>query len=548
MPNRRILSLWFPRLAAERVLRRVGFDTPFAIVATQNTAQTIASICPLAEAEGITVGQSLAEARALCAHLITRPAKPTEEARFLDGLARWAGKFSPWVSVQKPNSLLIDISGCAHLFGGEDALADLIYHDCTKLRLSVHIGIADTVGAAWALARYSHATHLRHRSGDAIDQEARATRSRAVKRRNWERGGAAPQIAIHSNAPSIAARGKTADALADLPIAALRLGDGVPRKLSRLGLRRIKDLIELPRAALARRFGADVLRRLDQALDIEPEPVCPIGAQLHFATRLSLPDPIGLEGDIRAAIDRLLPPLCDKLRRAGRGARSLELSLTRTDQNLQILELRLAQATHDADRIIPLLHLQLPQIDPGFGIDMVRLEAHITEPLSPEQHSGAMVALEAAQTKRVEGASLSDLMSRLGARIGLDALTVLHAADSNIPEKTGVFQAAAYAPAAPVWPTPQTPRPSTMFVPEHVAVLTDGRPPKAFTWRRQRLELITARGPERIAPEWWLADPNWRTGTRDYWDVVTKNGARLWLFQALGGAVNGGWFCQGDFG
>ena len=548
MPNRRILSLWFPRLAAERVLRHASFDAPFAVVATQNGTQRIVSTCPLASAQGVTPGQLLPQARALCSNLITRASEPADEARFLASLARWASRFSPWISMTKPSSLMLDISGCAHLFGGETALTELLYNDCSRLHLTVHIGVADTLGGAWALARYSGEVGNLHRSGDAIDQEARATRSKAVKRRHWERGGAAPQIAVQSNVPNIAAVGKTVEALSELPVAALRLPPETVRKLARLGLRKIDDLAKIPRAALARRYGADVLRRLDQAFDIEPEPVCPAGPPQHFATRISMPDPIGLEADIQAAIKRILPPLCEKLRLAGRGARALELSLMRTDQNLQVLELRLARATHDPERVMPLLFLQLPQIDPGFGIDMIRLEAHVTEPLSPRQHSGAMAALEAAKQRREEGAAFNDLLSRLGARIGLESLAVMHANQSHIPEKTSVIQAAAYAPPAPSWAQANTPRPSILFEPEHVTVTIPGRPPQGFVWRRQKMEILSARGPERIAPEWWLADPNWRTGTRDYWDVITTNGARLWLFQALGGAVNGGWFCQGDFG
>jgi len=149
MLNRRILSIWFPRLGAQRVLRARHIDSPFAVVETQQNAQLLSSVCPQAEAQGLFVGQSASDARALCPQLLTQASDGLAEAQFLTRLHRWAGKFTPWIAINPPASLMLDISGCAHLFGGEVALADLIKSDCEHLRLSVRIGIADTVGAAW---------------------------------------------------------------------------------------------------------------------------------------------------------------------------------------------------------------------------------------------------------------------------------------------------------------------------------------------------------------------------------------------------------------
>jgi protein ImuB len=196
MPHRRILSLWFPRLAAERALRldRGRRDGPFAIVAERGNMQVLVSLSAEAEAQGLTPGQPLRDAQAICPALVTRPANPVAEAAFLTALRRWAGKFSPWVAEEPPAALVVDLTGCAHLFGGRPALLDQIGADCADLGLTVHCGIADTLGAAWALARYAGQPVPVARSGDAIDQEAWATRSRAVKRRNWEKGGPAPRI------------------------------------------------------------------------------------------------------------------------------------------------------------------------------------------------------------------------------------------------------------------------------------------------------------------------------------------------------------------
>ncbi|WP_069301229.1 Y-family DNA polymerase [Neptunicoccus sediminis] len=567
MPIRRILSIWFPHLAAERVLRshRGALLHPFAIVTQQGNALSLSSLSPEAAAEGLQLGQALSDARAFCPELQTAPENPLQEAAFLAGLRRWAGKYTPWVASEPPASLLLDITGCAHLFGGESGMAESITQDLARLRLTGRFGIADTPGAAWALARYAGESAAAHRSGDAIDQEARATRSRAFKRRNWERGGAAPaHIPVNPDAPNIAQPGETRAAISRLPVAALRLSQEDCTNLNRLGVRIIADLIGLPRAALVRRFGRDVVMRLDQALGVDPEPVSPAKRTHHFATRLSLPDPIGLQDDITAGVDRLLPPLCERLRKAGRGARQLRLWCFRTDHTVQIIEIGLARPNHDSDRIRPLLLLRLPDIEAGFGIDTLRLEAFVTEPLSNIQHKGHADAVAAARERRDNTDTMSDLLGRLGARIGLDSLTRLHPADSHIPEKTATRMAAAYCAPAKDWPETYLHRPVTLFPPEIVTPVEEQAappavatvppasgpmpPPPCFRWRRREFHIRSVSGPERISPEWWLDDPNWRSGTRDYWQVETRTGERLWLFETKTRTRSGDWFCQGDFG
>ncbi|WP_037370898.1 Y-family DNA polymerase, partial [Salipiger mucosus] len=196
MPSRRILSLWFPRLGAERLLRRAPQldGVPFAVVEDRGQAQVLCALSRTASEAGLHAGQPLRDAHAICAALVTRLRSPHGEEAFLAALHRWAGRFSPWVATEPPDGLALDLTGCAHLFGGEGALMAQVAQDCADLRLTVRQGLADTPGAAWALARYSGDAAGPGRSGDAIDQEARATRARAAKRRHWERGRAAPAI------------------------------------------------------------------------------------------------------------------------------------------------------------------------------------------------------------------------------------------------------------------------------------------------------------------------------------------------------------------
>ena len=551
MPKRRILSLWFPRLAAERCLRdRRGLPTgPFAVAGDVQSAQVLVSLSAEASAVGLTRGQPLRDAHAMCPGLETRLANPELDRAFLALLRRWAGKFSPWVSEEPPESLVIDLTGCAHLFGGEMPLIETVRADCADLGLTVRAGIADTVGAAWALARYAGAGQGSARSGDDIAQEARATRSRAAKRRHWERGGPAPAAEPLAVSPGrIAQPGQTRTALAALPVAALRLEPGLPETLNRLGLRRVEDLSNQPRAALARRFGRGLVRRLDQALGVEPEPVSPARAPEHFAVRLTLPEPIGLDKDIRAALDRLLPPFGEKLRKAGRGVRRVRMECHRSDHTMDWVEAGLARPSAEPDRIRPLLAMKTGEIDAGFGIDRIRLEAIVTEPVHAHQHRGHAEAASDGAARLAGGAGMDDLIGRIGARIGLDTIMRVHPADSHIPEKAWKPLAAAWSePAVGPWPRARTPRPLELWRPEIVTAPETPALPAAFRWRGRDFETRTALGPERIAPEWWLDDPDWRTGVRDYWRVTTRTGERLWLYYAHGGGLSPGWFCQGSF-
>ena len=196
----------------------------------------------------------------------------------------------------------------------------------------------------------------------------------------------------------------------------------------------------------------------------------------------------------------------------------------------------LARPACRPEAIRPLLALRLGEIDAGFGIERLRLEAVAVEPAAQRAPAGG----GARQ-------GFADLLGRLGARLGCEAVVRLHPADSHIPEKGASEMAAAFSAPAAHWPPPAAPRPILIFPPEPIAPEDAGVPPAAFVWRRRRRRRAAAFGPERIAPEWWLDDPAWRSGARDYWRVETEEGERLWLFAAQGGEMPGGWFAQGVF-
>jgi protein ImuB len=481
--------MWFPRLASDRILRARPVDGAFAIVRRDGNTNRLSCLNPAAERAGLNRGMVLADAQAFCPDLLTRPADVPGDARFLAALRRWATRYCPWVGIDGADGLVLDITGSAHLWGGETAMLTDMHQRLARAGLFVRLGLADTRGAAWALARH----------GEGVAQP-----------------------------------GAAGAALAPLPVAALRLEDATVTALQRLGLRTIADLQAATRAPLARRFGQGLLQRLDQAMGHQPESVMPLPDPPHYGVRLSLPEPVGLTADVMAGTERLLAGLCDRLRARDTGARVLCLTLRRVDQGAQQIELRLARAMRDPARILPLFARGIESVDAGYGIDQMRLEATVTEPLPAAQPG---LAPHTARSGR-----LDDLLTRIGTRIGLENVQRFLPADSHIPENSFLRAPAAYAQPGGAW-VALRPRPLRLFPPEAIGG-TGPRPPERFRWRRMALATARATGPERIAPEWWLADENWRSGMRDYWQVQTRQGRRLWLFYT---PQNPGWFVQGEF-
>lgn len=559
--SRRIASLWFPRLAAERMLRAADpvegpVETPVAVVAEARGALHLASLSAAAEAAGLTRGMGLADARAICPGLVTRPAEPAREAEFLAALRRWALRYSPWVATEGVESLVLDITGCAHLFGGEAAMLADMLDRLAAAGLTARAACADTRGAAWALARYGRgkAEPSAGRAGAvAVDAPASRVRSPARSPARNAAGHPALPTARPPEAcpgarpgPVIAPAGRTRAALDPLPVAALRLPPEAVEGLARLGLRRIGELARLPRGGLARRFGIATVRRLDQALGAEPEPVAVAGAEPVRAVRLSLPEPIARTDDVAAALDRLLARLAGHLAERGHGARRLRLTLRRVDRSDLSVEVGLARPSRDAALIAGLFARPVGELDAGFGIDALRLEAVETEPLTPLQHRGHLAARAEAEARATAagGEAFALLLGKLGNRLGFERLERYLPADSHIPARAFTVAAAAFSAPARHWPKPQRPRPILLFDPEPVTPEAPGTPPAAFRWRARTHRTARAFGPERIAPEWWLDDPAWRSGPRDYWRVETETGLRLWLFRT---AQDGAWRAEGEF-
>ncbi len=553
MLSLRALSIWFPRLSAERISRRhrlVPEEAPLAVVASIRNRQTIVSATPAAERKGVFVGQTLHDGFATYPDLITYSHDEIADRTFLSCLRRRSENYSPWCADDQLSGLILNIAGCAHLFGGEPEMLELITHDFAVFGLTAQCAIADTVGAAWALARFADAPTSAPANSAVGDLEARATRVRSAGRRQSFRSRPEGTGTLTGSLQQtrIAPPGCTREAIAPLPVAALRIDEKPASEMARLGLNRIDDLIAIPRQSLVRRFGFEVLQRLDQALGIEPEPVNPSPTVPHFAVRMTFPDPIGLEDDIAAGLDRLLTPFCKKLNSSDMSVRRIRFELHRTDNTRQKIDAGFARPVNTEAQIRSILLLKFNDIDPGFGIDVLRLLALSVEPATATRHQGHLDALRDATAREENEGGLSDLIGRIGTRVGLDAITRLHPVESNIPEKTAAVLAAAWSDAHDCWSSPATPRPAFLMTPEPVNAPVRPTPPRLFRWRHRDFMRAHATGPERIIAEWWLDDPNWRTGTRDYWRVETHSGDRLWLFYAYGtDYANPGWYCHGCF-
>lgn len=482
-------------------LRARPLEGPFALTHRSGTADHLHCLNAAASARGLARGMALADARAICPDLATRPADLAREAAALASLRRWAGRYAPMVANDGVDGLMADISGVPHLFGGEADLRDDLHARLERAGLHAASAIAGTRGAAHALARHG--------------------------------GGIVPE-------------GRLAEGIGHLPVTALRVDHATAEALARVGLSRITDLAHLPRAPLARRFGPGLVLRLDQALGAQAEPVAAEPDAPHFGVRMTLPDPIGLQADVMSGLERLLDRLCDKLTRHRMGARRLRLELRRVDHGTAQVEIGLARPMRDPTRIAALFAKGVTEIEAGFGIDALRLTAPVTETLAPEQIGGK---IGGGPSLRHEDA-LADLLSSVGNRIGFDRVLRLLPATSLIPERSFLIAPAAYSAPEPIPHSAGPPRPITVFPPEPVTAVS-GTPPAGFRWRRMRFTTLRATGPERITPEWWFDDPAWRSGLRDYWRIETREGPRLWLFvtpQAQGGGGRDrAWYAQGEF-
>lgn len=498
----RVLSLWFPHLAIDRATRRdVSLrDVPFAFVSESANRITLYAVNGRARASGVTEGMSLSDARAVCPQLATRPADPRADARLLRSLARWMQRYSPLIAFDKPNGLFADMSGVAHLFGGETEMIAGLTGKLERFGICVRAALADTTGAAWALAR-------------------------------------------HGCGCTIVSPGAQRAALSPLPVAALRVGEEVAQLSRRLGLKTVRDLYPLPRASMASRFGLEALRRFDQALGYEDEPLRHIRFVPTLKETLVFAEPIGRTEDVEAALRLVLERLCARLEQREKGARLTAFTIEQVDGTRQTLTIATTRPNRSSAALLHLFRDQLDRLDAGFGIERVHVSAERYEPLGTAQLDTP------GKEARLKGMTDCGLIDRLVNRFGYDRVLRLAPAESHLPERAWLAFSAADTPPHACWSGPVAARPVRLLSPPEpvtAEIHDDGKtPPAAIQFRGKLLDLVPLGGPERIEPEWWHDDPAWRSGAREYWWVRDGDGRHLWLFRVGEPRIHGAWFVHG---
>jgi len=510
MTGRRIASIWFPRFAIQRWAKANPCEAragPAALVSEGTHGIAIDAINAGARHGGARRGQRLADARAALPSLAAWPSDKPGDADALERLRGWAERWSPFVAVDGADALLLDLTGVAHLFGGEAALAAEMRARFRAAGLTARVAIAPTVGAAWALARHG---------------EAR---------------------------PALCADTALAEMLAPLPVEALRLDEESVLLLGRLGLKTIGALAAIPQLALARRFArpetawADPPLRLAQAFGRRKEPLSPILQPPVPRVVRRVAEPVLHIPVLAPLVAAMADALCRRLAEEHRGARHLLLQAFRVDGEVQALEARTSRPMRDPAHMLRLFEERFESLDAGFGFDALALTALWHEPL------------DAAQAGLIEPehdhVSIDRLIDRLSARLGTANISVPDFVESHLPERAIGWRPALGANTVPGTPVPTGPaRPIRLLDrPEPISVTyaTPQGDPKQIIWRRRTHRIVRAQGPERIAPEWWRSPA--RTRLRDYYRVEDEAGQRYWIYRY--GVENDGrggtpdWFIHG---
>lgn len=506
-PPRRYLAAWFPFLPTDRLRPPAARHELLVLVEKTKGAMRIVSACRAAHAAGLAPGLSLADARARFPYVAALPVDTVADATLLDRLATHAERFTPTVALDPPHGLMLDITGCAHLFGGEAAMRTRLRARMRRLGLSVRATIAGTPDAARALARFG-------------------------------RTGVVPP-------------GMDATLVRPLLVAALGLDAATLQALARAGLRSIGDLADRPSVAFAARFGEALPRALRRTLGHEDARIVSLRPATACIVERQFAEPLTHADAIEAVLADLVADAAQCLRERGQGGRMFEASFFRSDGAVRRVAVETGRPSRDIPAILRLFRERLDALadplDPGYGFDAVRLGVPCADPLAPSQPD--------LDGHRAEDIAVAELIDRLVARLGRDRVLAFAPRNTHDPARATrcVHAAAAPAKSAP-WPAPEPGAPPTrplhLFARpqpiETLAQVPDG-PPRRFRWRRMLHEIARAEGPERIAPEWWRTPPG--TPTRDYYRVEDRAGHRFWLFREglYGEGQSPRWYMHGLF-
>lgn len=498
--DRRFVAIWFPHLATDWLRRSKPEleNKPFVLSAASNGRMVITASNVTAEESGVFPGMVVADARAIVPELEVLVDKPGFSEKLLNRIALWCVRFSPLVSVDLPDGIILDATGCSHLWNGDQEYVDAIAGRLHEFGYDVRISMADTIGCAWAIARFGK-------------------QSQVIE------------------------KGRQLDALLGLPSEALRLSEENTVLLHKLGLRQVSQVLAIPRLSLRRRFGQLILDRLDKALGNEYENIIPVIAAEPWQERLYCLEAIVTLGGIQIALKRLLEALCSKLQKEEKGLRSARLKGFRVDGKTVQVEIGTSRPSTSVSHLFKLFELKLPGFDPESGVELFILEAPVVEDYSPVQQEVWRVA--ESQT----GIQLSELLDRLAGKYGSGKITRYLPDEHYWPERS-------IKPAVSLTEKPKTQwradrlRPFELLpVPERIEVTAPipDYPPMLFRHKGKLHTVKKADGPERIEQEWWIEDGE----HRDYYAVEDETGKRYWIFREghYSGDNTPQWYIHGFF-
>jgi len=476
---------------------------PLVLVGQHGRQRVVTAVNAVGAGLGLRVGMQATKAQALVLDLVVQHADPDADAKALDRLAVWALRYSPVVATDPPDGIVMDTAGADHLHGGEKAMGSGVGRRLQQAGIRAKVANTDAWGASHALARFS------------------------------------------ADETTVVPIGGARAAVERLPIAALRLPTDIVHELRRLGFDRVRDLLATPRAPLALRFGPLVGRRLDQAVGLASEPIDPIRPAEMIEVKRTFVEPIGAAETIARYVGKLVVHLCVELEERGMGARRLDLVCHLVDNRIQAVRIGVARPIRDAKRLTRLLCDKIEMIDPGFGIEILRLAATSVEPFATSQMISSLIEETAPD--------VTGLVDILANRLGSRSLYRMAPAQSDVPERSFV-RVSPMAPASEDrWPA-HWPRPSRLLAtpdPIQTVALLPDHPPVSFTWRGIRRRVKRADGPERVFGEWWKRDAE-MVAVRDYFQVEDEGGERYWIFRAGDGedAATGShkWYLHGIFG
>jgi protein ImuB len=548
---RRVLYVWLPEWSIELIRRRrrptlttsspsrqrpeirfrseapqaesKALSGPPLIVLTRpdHGREIVAARCGAAACRGVTVGMTLAHARALAAdrHLLVQPHDPLTDRRALDALARWLLRIAPIVAVDPPDGIMLDLSGCARLYPSETMLLRRVIRSLQRLGFTSHAAAAGTFAAAGAVARFA---------GQPL----------AIIPARMER-----------------------QAIAPLPLAALRIDSSIAEALREVGIERIDQLLPVPRVQLVARFGLPLLIALDQALGRSPEIIHPVKTVDPPCVERCFDGPVTSIESIMLAARMLLEDLSRKLQTMESGATRLDLTLDRVDTSPMRLSVCLSTPSRSVKHLWSLLRARLEHAHLGFGVERLLLCASLTMRLRHVQQVPQHAQWPRASHEHADddAAALGELVDTLSERLGESRVVCMQVQESHVPERAAFMVAAIDPPRRNPSTASEvaTDRPSQLFAipePAEVIAMTPEGPPAWMRWRNREHRLPAASGPHRINSEWWRnahnnssnhsGGPISSGAHRDYFRVQDEQGRWLWLFRS---ASTGSWYVHGSW-